>query len=190
MLPILAVGASAVGLNVLQSIGKQTGILKSPQTATASTTDGAAPDPAAFQKLMAKISSSPEIQQASFLAAEGIKNNDDASQRMAELSARVMQDPEVQKAIAGNSDPVEMRFLPGGVVSLKLSDGREKTVTLQDDAKGAAEKGAKILATLKASGQSSLNTPIQSAFSNGSVAHAAAGVRYTPGSGTSTLLPA
>ena len=109
---------------------------------------------------------------------------------MAELSARVMQDPEVQKAVAGNSDPVEIRFLPGGVVSLKLSDGREKTVTLQNDAKSAAEKAAQILATIKASGQSSLTTPTQSAFSTGTVAHAAAGVRYTPGSGTSTLLPA
>jgi len=175
MFPILAIAAANVGRNLIQNASAQ--INKPPAQAT---------DPAAFQKFLLKAASSPEVQKASFFSSERIHNTADAQQRLSDYGSRIMQDPEVQKAVAGNSGAVEMRFSPDGVVSIKTSDGRQRTVHLQGDAKAAAQKAEIVSASLKTATQPALAAPLSAPAPSG--VPQASGIRIVPGSGTSTLL--
>jgi hypothetical protein len=141
-----------------------------------------AADPAAFQKFLQRVSASPDVKKASFLTSEGIHDPADAQQKLADYGARILQDPAVQQAVAGNSGAIEMRFLPDGSTSIKTSDGRQTTVNLDGDAKEAARKAALVVGSLQTASH-----PVPSAPAS---AAKAPGIWITPGAGAASLLPA
>jgi hypothetical protein len=176
MLPLLAIAGSNLAKNLLQPAAAQGGA-----PAGQPRTDAAAP--AEFQKFLQRVSASPEVQKASFLTSEGIHNTADAGHRLADYGARILQDPAVKKAAAGNSDAIEMRFLPGGSVCIKTSDGRETTVTLNGDAKEAARKASLVVGSLQTADRPGPISP-------GSTSKPLApGINFMPGAGSASLLP-
>jgi hypothetical protein len=177
MLPLLAIAGANIARNLIQPVAAQ---MLSPtgQPKTEAT------DPAAFQKLLQKVSSSPEVQKASFLASEGIRDTADAQTKLADFGARILQDPEVQKAVAGSSGAVEMRFSPDGSVAIKTADGRVKTVHPQGDAKEAAQKAAHVLAILQPAAHT---TSAVTTFKLGTLPQMP-GITITPGASTATVL--
>ncbi len=178
MLPILAIAAANIGRNLLQSAASGP-VNRTPDPAKET-------DPAAFQKLLQQVSASPEVQKASFLASEGISNTTDAQQKLGDLGARIMQDPGVQKAIAGSNSAVEMRFLADGSVSIKTSDGRQKTVEVQGDAKVAASKASRIVKIMQ-SADGSAGGAAGVALTPGGTSKEL-GIRIVPGEGAARLL--
>jgi hypothetical protein len=173
MLPLLAITAANVGRNLLQSAAAGPAAQAQPKASEA--------DPAAFQKFLQKAAATPGVQKAAVLASEGIRTTADAQTKMGDYGARIMQDPEVRKAVAGDSGEVEMRFLSGGMVSIKTSDGREKTVTLGGDAKVSAQKAERILKSLGTGA-----SPATSVFATNLAV--GPGIRLKPGAGTATIL--
>ena len=171
MLPLLAIAGANLARNLLQPAA-------APAVSPAGQPNADATDPAAFQKFLQKVSASPEVQKASFLTSEGIRNTTDAQQRLADYGARVMRDPAVQKAVAGSSDAIEMRFSPDGSVSVKTSDGRETTVNLKGDAKEAARKAALVVGSLQTTSQPAVPTL------NPASKPLAPGIKLMPGAGS------
>ncbi|MEI8312993.1 MAG: hypothetical protein WCH98_19780, partial [Verrucomicrobiota bacterium] len=115
--------------------------------------------------------------------SEGIQNAADAGQKLADYSARILQDPAVKKAAAGNSDAVEMRFSPDGSVCIETSDGRQTTVTLNGDAKEAAQKASLVLGSLPTAGRSGSASPGPTSKP------LAPGIKIMPGTGSASILP-
>jgi len=177
MLPLLAIAGANIARNLIQPVATQ---ILSPagQPKTEAT------DPAAFQKLLLKVSSSPEVQKASFLASEGIRDTADAQTKLSDFGARILQDPEVQKAVAGNSGAVEMRFSPDGSVAIKTADGRVKTVHPQGDAKDAAQKAAHVLAILQPAAHPTLGAAVSKLGASPQMP----GLTIKPGASTATVL--
>lgn len=180
MLPLLAIAGANLARNLIQPVATQ---IISP----AGQPQSDAADPAAFQKVLLKACASPEVQKASFLNSEGIHDTTDAQQKLADYGARIRQDPAVQKAVAGNCDAIEMRFLPDGSVSIKTSDGRQTTVNLKGDAKEAARKAALVVGSLQTAGHPVPSAPDSAA--NAPRGLPAPGIRITPGAGAASLLP-
>ena len=178
MLPLLAIAGANIASNTLLPAASR---ILSP--GSQQKTDGV--DQATFQKLLAnKIASSPEAQKASFMSSEGIQDTTGAQQRLGDYGARILQDPQVQKAVGGGGRAVEMRFLADGSVSIKTADGMEKAVTLQGDAKVAAQKAARVLQIMQASPHSG--------FAASTIGIAGTpqmpGIKVTPGGGAATVL--
>lgn len=176
MLPLLAIAGANLARNLIQPAAAQGG-----SPAGQPRTDAA--DPAEFQRFLQRVSASPEVQKASFFTSEGIQDTADAGQRLADYGARILQSPAVQKAVAGNSGAIEMRFSPDGSVCIKTSDGRQHTVTLSGDAKEAAQKAALVVGSLQ-----TVNLP--GATSPGAPSKPLApGIQFMPGAGSASLLP-
>ena len=177
MLPLLAIAGANIATNMIQPVAAR--ILAPGQPKT----DGV--DQATFQKLLAnKIASSPEAQKASFMSSEGIRDTATAQQRLGDYGTRIMQDPGVRKALAGNTGAVEMRFSPDGTVSIKTASGQQKSVALQGDAKVAAQKAARILSIMQSSPSSGMSAP---AFTS-TGAPQMPGIKITPGGGAASVL--
>jgi hypothetical protein len=117
------------------------------------------------------------------LTSEGIQNTADAGQRLADYGARILQDPAVNKAAAGNSDAIEMRFSPDGSVCIKTSDGRQTTVTLHGDAKEAARKASLVVGSLQTAGRPGSASP------GPTTKPLAPGIKIMPGTDSASLLP-
>jgi len=176
MLPLLAIAGANLARNLIQPAVAQ-GAPPAGQTRT----DAA--DPAEFQRFLQRVSASPEVQKASFLTSEGIQNTADAGQRLADYGARILQDPAVNKAAAGNSDAIEMRFSPDGSVCIKTSDGRQTTVTLHGDAKEAARKASLVVGSLQTAGRPGSASP------GPTTKPLAPGIKIMPGTDSASLLP-
>ena len=177
MLPLLAIAGAGLATNMIQPMASR--ILSPAPTNTNSA------DAATFQKLLAnKIASSPEAQKASFMASEGIRDTKGAQQRLGDYGARVMQDPGVQKVVAGHPGAVEMRFSSNGTVLVKTADGQQQSVNLQGDAKVAAQKAARVLSIIQASPSSGL----QASTSPVTGAPQLPGIKITPGGGAATVV--
>lgn len=176
MLPLLAIAGANLARNLIQPAVAQA-------VSPAAQPRADAVDPAEFQRVLQRISASSEVQKASFLTSEGINNAADGHQRLADYGARILQDPAVQKVVAGNSDAIEMRFSPDGSIGIKTSDGRETTVTLNGDAKEAAKKASMIVGSLQTAARPASAPP---GFNS---KPSVPGIRILPGAGSASLLP-
>ena len=178
MLPLLAIAGANVAANVVQPAVSQLLAPKGPSQSSKV-------DAAAFQKALAnKIASSPDAQKAIFMKSMGISDISSARQRLGDLGVRILQDPGVQKALGGNTGPVEMRFSADGTVSIKTSNGQERTVTLHGDAKVAAQNAAQVLQIMQAAPHGGMAPTI----SQTGMGPQMPGIRITPGGGSATLL--
>jgi hypothetical protein len=176
MLPLLAIAGANLARNLIQPA-----VAQGASPAGQPRTDAA--DPAEFQRFLQRVSASPEVQKASFLTSEGIQNTADAGQKLADYASRILQDPAVKKAVAGNGDAIEMRFSPDGSVCIKTSDGRQATVTLNGDAKEAAQKASLVVGSLQAAGRPGLASPGPTSKL------LAPGIKIMPGTGSASILP-
>ena len=178
MLPLLAIAGANVASNIALPAISQVLSPKSPSQA-------GKVDSATFQQMLAnKIASSPDAQKSIFMKSLGISDITSARQRLGEFGTRILQDPGVQKALGGNTGPVEMRFSPDGTVAIKTANGQEKTVSLQGDAKVAGQKAAQVLQIM----QSAPHGGMTPTMSQAGMAPQMPGIRVMPGGGAATLL--
>lgn len=130
---------------------------------------------AKFEQLLRQVASNPNVQKAAFLAAENIRTQEDAEFRLGDCATRILNDPAVQQALGGRTEPVEIRFLDQGMVELTTREGVKKLVRLEGNALRAANEARQILDCIHTA-RGTAQRP--DTF----------GIRYIPGTGIATLL--
>jgi hypothetical protein len=139
MNPLLAITAAKLGTNLLNNISGGN------QQAKAE----AAAKEAAFSRMMAKVASDPQIQNARALESKGITGRDDAESTLNRLAQKILQSPEISQALAGRPEPFELRFLPDGSVAIKNHNGIERTFRLDGDLRNTAVEASAIIEQVK-----------------------------------------
>lgn len=140
MNPLLAITAAKLGSNILGSIAGNSAE-KGPSAAEMKK--------AAFAQVLAKATNTPEYKNMQSLSAEGIGSRSDVEMTLQQMSQKILQSPEIAKALEGGSDAFDLRFLPDGNVALKKSDGSEQIFKLDGNLKETAQKAVSIIESAK-----------------------------------------
>jgi Zn-dependent M32 family carboxypeptidase len=104
---------------------------------------------AAFAQVLAKATNTPEYKSMKRLSAEGIGSRSDVEMTLQQMSQKILQSPEIAKALEGSSEPYDLKFLPDGNVVLKKADGTERTFKLDGNLKETAQKAVSIIENAK-----------------------------------------
>lgn len=142
MNPLLAITAAKLGSNILGSIAGN-----SPEKSAGPTP--AEVKKAAFAQVLAQAANTPEFKSKQRLSAEGIGSRSDVEMTLQQMSQKILQSPEVAKALDGSSEPFDLKFLPDGNVSIKKADGSEKIFKLDGSLKETAQKAVSIIENAK-----------------------------------------
>jgi hypothetical protein len=136
MNPLLAITAAKVGNNILNNVAKNIsgGQKTSPEAEIRK---------AEFNKMMIAAANTPKAIAHRELSANGIGGRGDAE------SQQILQSSEVGKSIDGKSEAFELKFLPGGKVSVKNADGQVKIFELKGEMAQSAQKAFDIIEKVK-----------------------------------------
>lgn len=171
MNPLLAITAAKVGSNLLNNLAQNVsgGQKTSPEAESRK---------AEFTKMMIAAANTPKARAHRELSAKGIGGRGDAESQLQHIAQKILQSSEVGKALDGKPEAFELKFLPGGKVSVKNADGLEKVFELQGDLAQSAQKAFDIIEQVK------IAYP-----QNGSLASGEPGgsLRMVPGAGCSLL---
>ncbi|MCS7008354.1 MAG: hypothetical protein NZL93_00265 [Chthoniobacterales bacterium] len=126
-----------------------------------------------FEQLLRQVAANPRVQKAAYLAAENIRTPEDAEFRLGDCAARIFDDPHVQAALGGRTEPVQFRFLDKETVEITTREGIKKIVRLEGQALAAVAEARQILDCL----YPAINRP-----------NPPYAIRYIPGTGVATLL--
>jgi len=140
MNPLLAITAAKMGSNILNSLTGNSAE-KAPSSAEMKK--------AAFAQILAKTTSTPEYKNMQSLSADGIGSRSDVEMTLQQMSQKILQSPEVAKALEGSSEPFDLKFLPDGNVAIKKADGSEKIFQLDGNLKETAQKAVSIIESSK-----------------------------------------
>ena len=140
MNPLLAITAAKLGSNILGSIAGNSAE-KAPSAAEMKK--------AAFAQVLAKATNTPEYKNIQRLGAEGIGSRSDVEMTLQQMSQKILQSPEIARALEGSSEPFDLKFLPDGNVALKKADGSEKIFKLDGNLKETAQKAVSIIESAK-----------------------------------------
>jgi hypothetical protein len=143
MNPLLAISAAKMGSKLLGSL-----------SGTSNDKAQAGPSAAelkkaAFSQMLAKATNTPEFKNTQFLSGKGISSRSDAELSLQQMSQKILQSPEIGKALSGSSEPFELRFLADGNVALKKADGSEQVFKLDGSLKGTAQEALAIIESVK-----------------------------------------
>jgi hypothetical protein len=143
MNPLLAVTAAKMGSNLLSNLtnGGNANSLKKAEAAEAKK--------AAFAQMIAKVASNPQVKHSQLLGNDGISSREDAEMSLNQMAQKILQSTEVSKALDGNSEAFELKFLPDGNVSIKTANGREQTFKLEGMLEDTARKAVSIIESTK-----------------------------------------
>jgi hypothetical protein len=83
------------------------------------------------------------------LSAEGIGSRSDVEMTLQQMSQKILQSPEIAKALEGGAESFDLKFLPDGNVALKKADGTEKIFQLDGALKETAQKAVSIIESAK-----------------------------------------
>ena len=114
MNPLLAITAAKLGSNILGSIAGNSAE-KAPSATEMKK--------AAFAQVLAKATNTPEYKNMQRLSAEGIGSRSDVEMTLQQISQKILQSPEIAKALEGGAESFDLKFLPDGNVALKKADG-------------------------------------------------------------------
>lgn len=142
MNPLLAITAARVGSNILNNLSNSVGSSKN------------APSPedaknAAFAQMIAKAANTPQAKHSRALDAKGIANRSDAEASLNQMAQKILQSPEVSKALGGRAETFELRFLPDGNVAIKKADGSEEIFSLDGQLQDTAKEAVAIIESVK-----------------------------------------
>ena len=140
MNPLLAITAAKLGSNILGSIAGNSAD-KGPSAAEMKK--------AAFAQVLAKATNTPEYKNTQRLSAEGIGSRSDVEMTLQQMSQKILQSPEIAKALEGGAEAFDLRFLPDGNVALKKADGSEQIFKLEGNLKETAQKAVSIIESAK-----------------------------------------
>ncbi|MEI8292720.1 MAG: hypothetical protein WCG66_01895 [bacterium] len=143
MNPLLAITAARLGSNILGRIAGNS------ENDTNKATSPAEMKKAAFAQILTKATSTPEYKSLKRLSAEGIGSRSDVEMTLQQMSHKILQSPEIAKALEGSSEPYDLTFLPDGNVKLKKADGTERTFQLDGNLKETAQKAVSIIENAK-----------------------------------------
>ena len=142
MNPLLALTAARVGSNLLNNLaGNAAGAPAAPSAKEI--------QKAEFTKMMLAAANTPQAKTARELGANGIGSPGDAEKQLEHLAKKILQSSEFGKELDGKSEPIEMKFLPGGKVALKSADGSEKVFELDGDLADSAKKAFELIESVK-----------------------------------------
>ena len=140
MNPLLAITAAKLGSNILGSIAGNSSE-KAPSAAEMKK--------AAFAQVLAKATNTPEYKNMQRLSAEGIGSRSDVEMTLQQMSQKILQSPEIAKALEGGAESFDLKFLPDGNVALKKADGTERIFKLDGTLKETAQKAVSIIESAK-----------------------------------------
>lgn len=142
MNPLLAITAARVGGNILNNLSNSVGnSKKSPSPEDAKN--------AAFAQMIAKAATTPQAKHVRALDAKGIASRSDAESSLNQMAQKILQSPEVSKALGGGSEAFELRFLPDGKVAVKSADGSEEIFSLDGHLQQTAKDAVAIIESVK-----------------------------------------
>jgi len=142
MNPLLAITAARVGSNILNNLSNPVGSSKN----TPSPEDA---KKAAFAQMIAKAANTPQAKHTRALDAKGIASRSDAESSVNQMAQKILQSPEVSKALGGGAEAFELRFLPDGKVAVKSADGSEEIFSLDGQLQQTAKEAVAIIESVK-----------------------------------------
>jgi hypothetical protein len=170
MNPLLALTAARVGNNLLNNLaGNASGAQSAPSAKEM--------QKAEFTRMMLAAANTPQARAARELSANGIGSSADAETQLHHLAQKILQSSEIGKELDGKPEAFELKFLPGGKVSLKTANGSEKTFQLEGDLADSSKKAFELIEQLK----------IAFPKSHGASSEPGGSLRIVPGAGSSLL---